>query len=142
MKQSLRIMAARCKGESDAFVNELEQWFDHGMDRASGWYKRKSQMMMLPIAIVLAVAMNVDSIQLAKNLWQDKTQRQAIVAMAAQYPRADVSVQSSVVEAQPVKLQIDQLPLPIGWKIKSAEKQSGCLLTILGVPGMPCCEAV
>jgi len=49
MKQSLRIMAARCKGESDAFVNELEQWFDHSMDRASGWYKRKSQMIMVPI---------------------------------------------------------------------------------------------
>jgi len=61
IKQSLRIMAARCKGESDAFVNELEQWFDHGMDRASGWYKRKSQMMMLPIAIALSIAMNVDS---------------------------------------------------------------------------------
>jgi len=38
MKQSLRIMAARCKGESDAFVTELEQWFDHGMDRASGCF--------------------------------------------------------------------------------------------------------
>ena len=38
MKQSLRIMAARWKGESDVFVKELEQWFDHGMDRASGCF--------------------------------------------------------------------------------------------------------
>jgi len=55
MKKSLRVMAARSKGDADTFIGELEQWFDHGMDRASGWYKRKSQALMLPIALLLIV---------------------------------------------------------------------------------------
>jgi len=132
MKQCMRIMASRCKGESDAFVNELEQWFDHGMDRASGWYKRKSQMLMLPIAIGLAIAMNVDSIQLAQNLWHDTAQRQAIVAMASHYPKADHSVQPLPVDAQVVKQKIDQLSLPIGWDMKKTLCESVHYLTIVG----------
>ncbi len=132
IKQSLRIMASRCKGEPEDFVRELEQWFDHGMDRASGWYKRKSQVMMLPLAIVLAVAMNVDSIQLAQNLWHDKTQRQAIVAMAAQYQNTGASGQSSPVDVQAVKRQFDQLPLPVGWDTKKSLCHSVGFLAILG----------
>jgi len=144
------VMSARSKGDADTFIGELEQWFDHGMDRASGWYKRKSQALMLPIALVLAVSMNVDSIQLASSLWQNTAQREAIVAMAANYKllptnavlaseqetnaknKAQPAVSQSasdvkgikpvIVDAKAVVTELEQLALPIGWH----EGQSLC----------------
>jgi len=128
MKQSLRIMATRCKGEADAFVNELEQWFDHGMDRASGWYKRKCQKAMFAGALLLAVTLNVDSIQLATHLWQNPAKREAIVAMAANYPIPENPTKETVKalvddNAQAIKDQLESMGLPIGW---SRDKKSIC----------------
>jgi len=121
LKQSLSVMVARSNAATDEFIKELEQWFDHGMDRASGWYKRKSQKWMFGIALVLAVALNVDSIQIATTISQDSAKREAIVAMAASYPvlknPTDETVKKLVAgKAEAIYSQLEDMGLPIGWK--------------------------
>ena len=57
--------------ETQAIQSELEHWFDASMQRASGWYKRYTQIWLFGIALALAAAFNLDSFYLAKRLMQD-----------------------------------------------------------------------
>ena len=87
LKRALRTLARRADGEFEAFMSELEHWFDHMTDRISGWYKRRTQLTMFALAFFIAVGLNVDTIRIADQLWHDRTTRQAVVAMADQYVR-------------------------------------------------------
>jgi hypothetical protein len=60
----------------------LEAWYDAGMDRVSGWYKRTTQWIVFWLALVLAAALNVDAIGIANFLYQNDTARHDIVAQA------------------------------------------------------------
>jgi hypothetical protein len=67
----LRSLWADAQGDVDKFRSSLEQWYDDTMERVSGWYKRKIQMILLGIGMALAIAFNVDSIQIAEKLSKD-----------------------------------------------------------------------
>jgi len=56
--------------EIENFHTALATWFDVGMDRVSGSYKRQSQRWCFVIALVIAVTFNIDSFNLFKTLWQ------------------------------------------------------------------------
>lgn len=74
----------------------IEGWFNDAMDRVSGWYKRRTQIWTLLIAIALTLAANADTVQITKKLWQDPVLRSAVVEEAkvrAQKPRPTVSVE-------------------------------------------------
>jgi hypothetical protein len=60
----------------------LEAWYDAGMDRVSGWYKRSTQWIVFWLALVMAVVLNVDTIGIANFLYQNDTARHAVVQEA------------------------------------------------------------
>ena len=68
----------------DGLKQRLAEWFDEGMDRISGWYKRKVKYFLLLIALVVTVSVNADSLRIAKQLWKDDVLRTAIAAKAEQ----------------------------------------------------------
>jgi hypothetical protein len=90
----------------------VEAWFNGAMDRVSGWYKRRTQWILLLIGIVLSVAMNVNSIGIATALLRNAPLRQAVVAQAEK-----IVADSAIPEAnfQKQRAMIDSLGLPIGW---------------------------
>ena len=45
----------------DRFRENIEIWFNDGMDRVSGWYKRRIMYIQALIAMGLALAMNIDA---------------------------------------------------------------------------------
>lgn len=57
----------------------LEQWFDSAMDRVSGWYKRKIQIISLAVAIFLAIMTNADSLNIINTLYQNSHMRVSII---------------------------------------------------------------
>jgi hypothetical protein len=73
----------------------LEAWFNSTMDRVSAWYKNTSQKMVLFISLGVCIVINADSIQLVKDLYQNPTQRSAIVAQAEQMVRNAANTPSS-----------------------------------------------
>jgi hypothetical protein len=95
----------------------LEDWFNNSMDRLSGWYKRRAQTLALLIAISIAILLNVDSIQLATQLWRDPSVRQALTAQAdalvSQNPDGFPSPNAE--QLLTLKMQISQLNIPVGW---------------------------
>lgn len=60
----------------------LEAWFDAGMDRVSGWYKRSTQWIVFWLALAMAAALNVDAIAIANFLYRNDNARHAVVAQA------------------------------------------------------------
>ncbi len=52
----------------DAMVTRLEAEFDEVMDRASGWYLRRTKLNLLAIGLVLAVGSNIDILSYADRM--------------------------------------------------------------------------
>ena len=74
----------------------IEGWFNDAMDRVTGWYKRRTQIWTLVVAIIITVAANADTVGIAKRLWIDPVLRNAMVEGAkarAQKPPATISVE-------------------------------------------------
>ncbi len=60
----------------------IEEWYNSSMDRVSGWYKRRSQWIVLVLGLVAAIAVNADCIAIAKRLSTDSNLRQSVEHMA------------------------------------------------------------
>jgi len=52
------------------------------MDRVSGWYKRKVQVILLVLALIITVYLNVDTISLINSLSNNAILRASIVSAA------------------------------------------------------------
>lgn len=70
IRQMLGEMYDRSEGKIENLQASLATWFDNGMDRLSGAYKRQAQRWCFIIAFALAVIFNIDSFHLFKTLWQ------------------------------------------------------------------------
>ena len=112
------------QGESrlSAARRTVEQWFDDAMDRASGWYKRSTQLWLGVVGLLLACLLNVDTLTVATALWRDPTLRSNVLEQARRYelPSAGAGVSSPAEVAQAIRdlnLELSQdLHLPIGWQ--------------------------
>lgn len=69
----------------------VEKWFDDAMGRVSGWYKRKTHVLVWAIAIVVCLFLNADSLMLAKIFWNDQALRESMVAAAKKYVETEKS---------------------------------------------------
>jgi hypothetical protein len=100
----------------EKFKQNVEIWFNNAMDRVGGWYKRQAQLVTFGIGVVLAVAINVDTIDIARHLHGDAGMREALVAEAAAYarvaPRDLVSAQASAACAAGGKVDEANKPCP------------------------------
>ena len=67
----LKTIWADSQGDVDKFRGSLEQWFDDTMERASGWYKRRTQLYLCIIGLILAGSFNIDTISIAGKLAHD-----------------------------------------------------------------------
>jgi hypothetical protein len=63
----------------------IETWYDSAMDRVSGWYKKRIQLMLLLIGFGVAIVANIDSIQLIQVLSTNGALRQTLVTTAQSY---------------------------------------------------------
>lgn len=88
---------------------KLVQQFDDSMDRVTGWYKRNSQKLALGIGMVLALVLNVDTVQVSMQLWNQPTQRAIAVAQAQNSSSANQLIAN--------------YNLPIGWGTQEADCQ-------------------
>jgi hypothetical protein len=98
----------------------LEDWYDSAMDRVSGWYKYRTQKILFAIGLVLAVAMNVDAINILKQLSKDAALRQSIVAAAGNAKQPGSSgttetLKSQIHDAQTEVDGVNNLGIPVGW---------------------------
>ena len=66
----------------NVFRTKLEDWFNETMDRATGWYKKYTRMVLLIVGLIVAYVFNVDTIAIHKILSTNKPARDELVQMA------------------------------------------------------------
>ncbi len=111
-KQAICTLVKQAGGDMAATRRSLQEWFDDGMDRAAGWYKRKTQFVLFAIGMSIAVGLNVDSIAIGRTLWISPALRSYSVAAAEQYARSQGGITPKASEDLS---QLESLSLPIGW---------------------------
>lgn len=138
------------QGSQRRFRESLERQFDEAMQRVSGWYKRRTQLILFVIALVLVGAINADSFTIGQRLWKDDALRTAVVAQADTTVKEQqaqcASGGTSVEKAGKCLDQVKQLQVPLGWSRANSPKNVpadfgkalGLLLTafalLLGAP--------
>jgi hypothetical protein len=95
----------------------VEKWFDRGMDRATGVYKRNSKAVALMIGIATAVSINADSFHIATRLAVDPILRTSITQTADRLvtnTEGDLNQNLDQVQTA-VNQALDEIPFPLGY---------------------------
>jgi hypothetical protein len=117
VRRQIELLLEDAGQDLDRFRRSLEGWYDDTMDRVSGWYKRRSQVVLLVIGIAVAGLANADTVEVTTRLWKEDAVRASIVAEASQAVEAGSAeeLQRKLEERGSVIDGVKQLDLPIGW---------------------------
>jgi hypothetical protein len=116
VREQLDGMLEEAQGSVAGFRTAAERWFDDGMDRVSGWYRSWSQIWTCVLALVIAVALNVDTIRIAERLGDNTALRATVVKQAEKTAAEEEEEPKEVGENTEDALgQIKALNLPILW---------------------------
>ena len=107
----------------------VEAWFDSSMERVSGWYKRRTQMIIFAVGLALTVAVNADTLTVVESLVQDDSLRKAIVAEAETAAR-DGRANGTDVSA--LRVELRGLGFPVGWARSLPAWSDECDLLCVG----------
>jgi hypothetical protein len=55
--------------------SSFENWFNDAMSRASGWYKRRTQVWTLVLAAGITLGLNADTLTVARHFWVEPALR-------------------------------------------------------------------
>ena len=70
------------KDDLQTVRNSIEAWFNAKMDRVEGAYKRRAQLGLWLLGLIIAAWFNADSLAVATALWHNSTLRAAIANQA------------------------------------------------------------
>jgi hypothetical protein len=97
----------RTGGNISRIRDEIAVWFDAGMDRVAGVYKRKTQLWGFIIGLGLAIILNVDTVKIAQALWT-----QPMIMKAVSPPPGGETAQQAIA-------QLQAIGVPFGWDKES-----------------------
>lgn len=113
--------------ELDPFKASIEKWYNDVMDRASGWYKRYAQKILIFLGVVIALVFNADTFSIYESLSSDPESLNQIVTLAEDFaatgesqlaPSIAPDLQQSLTSIQSlVDKEIESIrsPLGLGW---------------------------
>jgi hypothetical protein len=116
--QVLKALIKTAEGSLEKLQASLESWFDGQMDRVSGSYKRWAKRWIIPIAVVVACAFNIDTVSLSRSLYTDGGVRAAVLQAAGSDKLCQVGPdgQPTGTDCVPNKIaDLQSFALPVGW---------------------------
>jgi hypothetical protein len=87
LKQSLVTLIDEADNDFDKARANVENWYNDAMDRVSGGFRRRAQYILIALGFAVAAAMNVDSFNIVKVLWNSDDLRKAVVDAAEVYAK-------------------------------------------------------
>ena len=89
---------------------QVENWFDATMVKTTESYRAHMWHIALGLSMAFAVVLNVDTINIARILWDDSSLRSALNIEANTYAKSNDQQQNAI-------YKLNALGLPIGWTI-------------------------
>lgn len=124
LKQTLLTCLDKAEGDINRARWALENWYDGAMDRISGAYKKNVQRVVFGIGLVLAVTLNIDTINFVNSLLRNPALRESIAAQSG-LTAAQINERANMFSAAGMQpdfgsqitgfYELQQLDLPIGW---------------------------
>jgi hypothetical protein len=145
VKTALLALIQNAHNDVGQAQKNIESWFNDTMDRASGWYKRRTEVSTVIIAALLTVGANADTVNIVRALWQNPTQRALLVQKAekrssesaqptvsVKYENKDKPLQPTSIR-EPSKDELQALSGVLGWRTDTADPDAfGWLQRLLG----------
>lgn len=75
-------LCARAGDDLDTFREQLETWFKGFEDQLTAWYRQKTQYVLMGLSLAVAVAMNVDTLDIIRQFSADPKVLRAVVEQA------------------------------------------------------------
>jgi hypothetical protein len=79
----LKSLLRETQGDIEKFKAGLEEWFDTTMERVTGWYKKRIAFITFFVGLTLAVLLNIDTLDIARQLSKDPRMREQFVQLAS-----------------------------------------------------------
>ncbi len=127
--QNARLVEGSAETQIAAARKNIEGWFNSTMDRASGWYKRRMQIVSIVLSFALVLVFNVDTFAIVQSLWHDSGLRASVNALAETYAN-----QNKTPDAEEVLGQLGQLYLPLGWSGRLASSDPKAVMNPIDFP--------
>ena len=137
MKDVVKMYFNEAESNIDQFKSNLEGWFNDIMDRASGWFKRRVQVILILVGFLIAVSFNVDTLAIFSQLKNSEVAQQVAENAALFAGSMDESNLDAIAggEIASELSKLNQLSLGLGWDgYFSGEESIGMklFLSILG----------
>jgi hypothetical protein len=127
--ERIKPLVEAAQDDVDRLRVNLEAWYDDTMARVSGWYKRKTQIMILVIGALLVPAINANAISMAQRMWKDDSVRSAVVAQAqagaAATPERELASAADDVD------KVGKVGIPMGWTGAAVPHGTAGIITAL-----------
>jgi hypothetical protein len=125
LSEALLALHRSVGGDAAKFKHAAEQWFDDAMERVSGWYKRRVQLILVGIAAALVLLLNADSLAAGRVLWRDDAVRAGVVK------KAEAAAEGQLSDVD-LETEVRKLDLPLGWELKFGDAPTQLPNDVLG----------
>jgi hypothetical protein len=126
LRRQLNLLIQEANGDFERLQRGIEGWFNDSMDRVSGWYKRKAQLVTFGVALVLSLLLNADSLRLAAAMVANPAAREAFVAQAAQIqPTASGEPGIPDTSVTDIQKALEPAGYSLGWAMVDANDPVG-----------------
>jgi len=115
MKDVLKMYFEEAESNIDRFKGNMESWFNDIMDRASGWFKRSIQLILIVVGFGIAVTFNVDSIGVFSQL-QNAEIANSVAENASNFVSNNPDIDGFTLDQLNVELaSVSDFSLGLGW---------------------------
>lgn len=125
--KTLTVLFDDSENNIEKFKENVETWFNNSMDRVSGWYKRRSQWVILVLSLALTMFMNVDALLIVRHLETHPGVRDSLVAQAKAYATSENNSRAAAAPATPSSAAASSATNPSPVKIESGDSYSGTI---------------
>ncbi len=123
VRQVLLTVVNDAGGDLTRIKAGIEGWYNAAMDRVSGVYKRRVQLVTLGVAAVLTLFLGADTIAIETTMWQDQALRTALTGAAQSASSAGLEDTLNT---------LSQFDLPLGWVVLP-QTAFGWFLKVIGL---------
>jgi len=112
-REALAPLAATAK-DIDDLQASVERWFNEGMDRVSGLYKRWNMLILVGLSLLVSVVLNADTFAIGRLLWTNPALRAAVVDATKEHIKKP-GTQPTTMRVEEARKELAELNLGLGW---------------------------